>query len=378
MISKQLADITFADIAALIANAVPEGRTIEYKAKLPGPNDANKREFLADVTSFANTDGGDLLFGIEAPNGVAAALPGTALTDTLDATLLRLESLLASCVEPRLIGAKPKAFELTDGNVVIMWRIPASFAAPHRANHGDVRRFFHRNSRGKAEMDVHELRAAFTASEGFVPRLTALHLEAVRQVADGDLPFKMAEGPRAVLSIIPLSVLRERREIDLNHENAVWPVAQNQGIRWVQALEGFYVFGISESEGAASYALTHRTGQVDVVWRVRRQDQNGEKLIWPPIFENNINAALNSAATKLGAFSIEGPFAIGLTLTGVEGDRLALDYFSRGAPAWRSRFSLPMIVTVDLQPESILPLARNFWLSMGETRPDRPLGKTDT
>ena len=84
MILKRFDDVTLADIEALAANNVPEGRTLEYKSELPGPKDDDKREFLYDVTSLANTDGGDLIFGVDTKGGVATAVPGAPLVDTLD------------------------------------------------------------------------------------------------------------------------------------------------------------------------------------------------------------------------------------------------------------------------------------------------------
>jgi hypothetical protein len=377
VILKRLDDLTLADIEALAANAVPEGRTLEYKAELPGPKDDDKREFLYDVTSLANTDGGDLIFGVDAKGGIATAVPGAPLVDTLDATLLRLESLLTSCVEPRLVGARPRTFELPTGGVVVLWRIPASFAAPHRAGIGSTRRFYHRNSRGKAEMDVHELRAAFTASEGFVPRLTSMHQEAVRLIVDGDLPFELEHGPRAVFSIIPLSVLREARELDLDQASAVWPPSRG-GISGLQALDGTYVFDVFQDQPTSAFAITRRSGQVDVSWRVGRQNDKGEKLIWPIPVEETINSVTTGAMAKLGAFGVEGPFAVGFTLVGVKGFKLVLGQYSTGSPAWRDRLALPMLLVETLQPEALIPLARNFWLALGEKRPDKPLGKTDT
>ncbi|MCK5240903.1 ATP-binding protein [bacterium] len=48
----------------MISNQIQESRTIEYKESLPGNSDQDKREFLADISSFANAAGGDLLYGI--------------------------------------------------------------------------------------------------------------------------------------------------------------------------------------------------------------------------------------------------------------------------------------------------------------------------
>lgn len=56
MIQKQFELIDKGDIDALIANGIGESRTLEYKQELPGPADENKKEFLADVSSFAKHD----------------------------------------------------------------------------------------------------------------------------------------------------------------------------------------------------------------------------------------------------------------------------------------------------------------------------------
>ena len=40
-------------------------KTIEYKAELHIDTGDDRKEFLADVTSFANSNGGDLIYGIQ-------------------------------------------------------------------------------------------------------------------------------------------------------------------------------------------------------------------------------------------------------------------------------------------------------------------------
>ena len=48
----------------LKADSVREDRQLEYKEILPGGSDEEKREFLSDVTAFANAAGGDLIYGV--------------------------------------------------------------------------------------------------------------------------------------------------------------------------------------------------------------------------------------------------------------------------------------------------------------------------
>jgi len=73
---KPINDITEADLNDLVANAVAEQKTLDYKQQLPDPNDASERELLADVSSFANTAGGDLIFGMIESAGVPTEIPG--------------------------------------------------------------------------------------------------------------------------------------------------------------------------------------------------------------------------------------------------------------------------------------------------------------
>ena len=63
LLGKPLASIAESDLEELIEHGIPEGKTVEHKRVLPGNADACKREFLADVSSFANAAGGHIIYG---------------------------------------------------------------------------------------------------------------------------------------------------------------------------------------------------------------------------------------------------------------------------------------------------------------------------
>ncbi len=62
------------DLQALVDNSVLECKTIEYKQALPSNSESGKKEFLADVSSFANASGGDLIYGVSESKGNRTAL----------------------------------------------------------------------------------------------------------------------------------------------------------------------------------------------------------------------------------------------------------------------------------------------------------------
>lgn len=76
MLGQRLDVLTFADLQVFLLENVHESRTLEFKSELVGLKDEDKREFLADVSAFANTSGGDLIFGVEAKQGKAIAVRG--------------------------------------------------------------------------------------------------------------------------------------------------------------------------------------------------------------------------------------------------------------------------------------------------------------
>ena len=102
MMNKKFEDIGIDDINQLKSNSVQEGKNIEYKSKLPEGNDQEKKEFLADVSSFANTIGGHIIYGVEEDNGTLKDIIGMQIQD-VDSEILRLDSMIREGIEPRIL-----------------------------------------------------------------------------------------------------------------------------------------------------------------------------------------------------------------------------------------------------------------------------------
>src|SRR5881296_3546665 len=102
-------------LESLRTDGIREGRHLEYKEILPGTSDDEKKEFLADATSFANTAGGDLIYGVKGRRDLAGISTGeieaiVGLPNlNLDAERLRLENMLRDGVAPRV---SPLTFHL--------------------------------------------------------------------------------------------------------------------------------------------------------------------------------------------------------------------------------------------------------------------------
>jgi hypothetical protein len=97
----------------------------------------DKREFLADIVSFANAAGGDILYGIDAKNGIPTSAFGTNAFDA-DATTLRLENMIRDGGSPRITGVQIRIVEGFRDGPILMLRIPKSWAAPHMVTFNNV------------------------------------------------------------------------------------------------------------------------------------------------------------------------------------------------------------------------------------------------
>jgi hypothetical protein len=228
VLDKSIAAVEKDDIDALVVSGRMEDRRIEYKRELPGNSDADKREFLADVSSFANALGGDLLYGVTEDKGAPKEALGVVCTDA-DGAKLRLQSILESNVDPRLPSYTIAAVTgFRDGPVVII-RVEPSWRAPHMVTFGGLRRFYIRRDGQKVEMEVTDLRAAFVGSETLANRIRAFREERITGIIGGRSALRTASLPTLVLQIVPIGAAFLATDFDPRRAFAAWQRLNREG-----------------------------------------------------------------------------------------------------------------------------------------------------
>jgi predicted HTH transcriptional regulator len=151
----------------LVAAKNPERKTLEYKAKLNINTGDEKAEFLADISSFANASGGDIIFGIsderdadDKATGIPSEVVGLSIGNP-DAELGRISQIVESGVQPRF-PFQAKVISIPDKGSVMLIRVQKSWDSPHMVTHSNRTRFYSRNGIvGKAQLDVRQIGAAF-------------------------------------------------------------------------------------------------------------------------------------------------------------------------------------------------------------------------
>lgn len=371
MIERPLDQITATDLHGLVLRGQVEGRRLDFKAIFPEGGEKAVREFLADVSSFANTDGGDIVIGVaDDGNGVAESVPGIDPAN-LDEDLLRIEAQLRDCLDPRLPAFHVHTVALDAGRVALVFRIGASLLAPHRVNYKSSR-FFGRNSRGKFEMDTSEIRLAFAATDELPRKLRDLHTKAIAGTDGVNMPCFLDSGPTVILTVAPLCILREARDRPVTRDNAVLP-PDISSYRHALGLEGVVMFPSPDPETGTGngWAYTRRRGDVDIAWTIGRETRENGPLIWRRRFET-LDELVGSSIARLHGHGLEGPWVAMATLQGAKGYRMVLGEHYPTERAWQEPAYLGEVIADALTPESLKLFHDRFWRLFGmESAPRR-------
>lgn len=334
MIKAQFQAIDKATIDSLIAEVVPESRTLDYKEFLPGGSDSDKKEFLADVSSFANASGGDLIFGIkerrdenDKPTGEPQEACGVEVGNT-DTALLRLENMIRDGIDPRIPGVMVRCVDTFPKGVVIVMRIPQSWTAPHMVQASS--RFYSRNSRGKYPLDVREIRAAFGMTETLTERIRRFRDDRLCKIIANETPVPLQSCPKIVLHLIPLSAIGTTSIIAITKSGALLPNLHPIGSDNCETrfnLDGFLVFSSMHRNGGEcySYVQLFRTGALEAVEAELLFEQPALGKNIPSIaIEERIIQRLDSYLGAVISSGVQYPILIMLSLVGVKGYRMGI------------------------------------------------------
>jgi predicted HTH transcriptional regulator len=201
---KPLREWTRKDVLALIQLGRVEGPTLEYKAALYETSERGNREFLLDICSMANSEGGTLILGMaeqrghNGPTGVPDPIAPVGLEcDNPEQTLTAYEARLLEGIDGRIL-VETRAMLVGDGRQVLLFRVPNSLDKPHRVRHQGRTWFPARRERQRYELNTAEIKE-------MVMR-TASRLEYAEQSVSEALSRDVEdhEYPSFVVAVIPV------------------------------------------------------------------------------------------------------------------------------------------------------------------------------
>lgn len=352
MIPKNIKDITKADLQLLIQNCVSEKKTIEYKQLLKIDADKERKEFLADVSSFANASGGDLIFGISEKDGIPQDLLGIEIGNK-DDDLLKLENIIRDGIEPRLPSIDIRYIELSNSKVAVLIRIGNSWLSPHRVIFKGHDKFYSRSSNGKYSLDVSELRTAFTLADSFAERIRRFREERISKIFANETPVSFSHDSKIVLHLIPFISLKTGEKVEIQKiasNQALLPPICCSGWNGKYNLDGYVTFSGNAAEKSYAYTQLYRHGIIEAVnGFLVSSGEKGQRRIPNIAFEDKFIDGLDAYLRVLKTIKIQPPIILFLTLVNVKGCTMYVD-------EWHSSFHQDSEIDRDilLLPEVII------------------------
>lgn len=311
MLDKDFNAITFVDIRELKELQVREGINIDYKESLNLKGSDSKKEFLADVVSFANTDGGHLLIGISEEKGIISEIKGIEM-DNPDTYLQQIENTLRDQVKPRIIGLRMKTYLLENEKRVVHIYIPRSYNGPHMASE----RFFGRNSVGKYPLDYTEIRNKFLSQSGLGQKITEYHLGRVMKLKSNRGYLPLQEGATVLFNVIPFkSLTLDYDFVDLGtpETKKLWPLV---GDGYTPYVDFNGIGGNSLMDEKGIYFSYHHLTHLGITELADKALLNS-KRIFIQIIENQLINALGRIQSNYDRLNIEGPYSLSFSLLDV-------------------------------------------------------------
>lgn len=382
MLLQSLDQVDASLLQKICDDRCPESQSLEFKRDLPGHSDKDKHEICKDVASLGNTDGGDLVYGIEEKSGAASCISPIS-GEHPDAAMRRIAQVLDAGIEPRIQGLKICHVDVPGGYCIVL-RVPSSYDGPHciRTNHN--RRFVMRNGTSITDMSFDQLRSAFDRTATLAERARHFISDRLKLIAERRTALPLTAGPHWVVHLVPVSGLAGRKTVDLR---SIYSKTYTEflGREWGGGSSTFNFDGLLIHPGGRNnneyYAYNHifRTGALEAVelGGATREISTGveKSIVWSldmsKFFYFWIKKFLES--TKNWGFS--GPAVLSVAILNVKGYELGIgETFHRFSYARADR---PHLIPPDLWIEdidsvdindAIRPLLDTLWQAFGAER----------
>lgn len=362
------------DLVALIKAGAREDRFLEFKSDYLPQTDSGKRKFLQSVTAFANSHGGDLILGMAETDGIASSLVPLMNLDP-DQSRLQILDLIRVHVRPTLGAVEIEPVSLSGGGLVLVVRVPKSWAGPHILNYGDDRRFYIRHDGGKRPMEYEEIRDGFLGGETTGARLRNYRTERCAAILNDEIPRQLIHPSRIVVHLVPfesLTVARrfEPRDLILRCDKLRPLSGSGSGLSF--DVDGIYSYAREKEDAVHGYATLFRSGvieAVDALWLSPWRDGT-PKVIPYASTELKIIKAVESYLEQLASLNVPPPYAFFLSLLHVRGYFMPTEpqHMHPGNPINRDHLFIPEVI-LNAVPKSVasalFPAFNSVWNACG-------------
>jgi len=201
---------TKADLERLITEGITESLTLDYKRSPALATDSKSRDELCkDVSAFANSAGGQIVYGMEDDKNVP-----TKLDDGVDPSITKewIEQVLDSRIQPRIEGLVITPIQLAKGYGFVLTIPQATSRAPHQA---PDKKYYKRQNFQSSPMEDYEIRDTLR-------RATTPALQAILRLGTNDTALLEYPPQQQVSKPVTLNVLLTNRSPQPAYHSVVY------------------------------------------------------------------------------------------------------------------------------------------------------------
>ena len=324
MFLDNFSEVNADDIIDLINNKIPEQKTLEYKRQLPEKgNDLEKTRLLQCVTSFANTDGGIIVFGLSV-NKEDDSIEVTGIDTPTDSDFLSIQNMVKDKITPRINPPDFRDLKINDKKIYLM-KIYQSYTKPHFVNGNFV--FYGRNSSGKYTLDITDIKNLFLESKKVEEQFENFRIQRIMKLKSGNFPFKYNSNKIITLHIASISSLNNNIQLSMSkHKNdfQVFMPMENGGYSRVNNYDGCLNYWHEKEGKMYSYVQIFRSGIIEATQFNFFSFEN-ENKIFGKFVEEEINKAIRTYIDGLESISINFPFFLSVSLLNTKGNMIVIN-----------------------------------------------------
>ena len=249
-------------LESLIKNGIEENLHLDYKEKVVH----NNAEVAKDISSFANRDGGNIIYGIKEEDHKPKEIIPINEKDIRE----RIDQISKNGIDPPLeVRILPVDVNInsTKGQVFIVY-IPRKYPILHQAK--KKKRYYIRTEFTSTPMSNSEIKLAFNLSYRLDQKLEDYRMERLSKIIEGKAQLNVANLTRIVLQMIPINSLTQSLNIPLDSysdilQRYIFPIQRYGYKKWRMNLDGFIHWYEDEKTNPHSYVQLYRNGIIEAV-----------------------------------------------------------------------------------------------------------------
>jgi hypothetical protein len=321
---KKYKKIEFDDIERLVENKISESKILDYKRDLNLDKGDEKKEFLYDIASFANSDGGIIIYGVSEQKdekGNNTGLPDEIFginIENFDKLLLKVEELIKSSIEPNIPDIVIRFLE--KGNVkILIIGIVKPIGLPRMVTYNSSNKFYKRRNSGKYLVDVYELNQLFMSNIELTKQIELFRDDRISKIRNLKYLPNIEAKNFTLIHLVPLSYFTYNL-IALNNESILNEIKLD--LRPIGApgwdsrhnYEGYLIFHAENRINITTYNQLFRNGVVEFFTHEFHSNNENNKFFHIGYFETDIIEAIDKGIKLYKKLNIPPPFVIQISI----------------------------------------------------------------